>query len=149
MKGKAAGRGALIRRVAPASPKGSSGTYCCPVPFDRSISHSFVPSRGLPSPGGRWQTPSPARRLTDEGLPRRSGRSCSNVLTATFCRHRRQRPLCGRPSSGASRQLPPREAKVRVAVLSVYPLRFSILRPVARSTFPWGKVADAVPPQGG
>ena len=30
---------------------------------------STRPPRGLPSPGGRWQTPSPARRLTDEGLP--------------------------------------------------------------------------------
>ena len=34
-----------------------------------------------------------------------------------FCRHRRQRPLCGRPSSGAARQLPPGEARVVVVTL--------------------------------
>ena len=48
------------------SPRGSQGTFPCAVPYIGPPS----PPRGLPSPGGRCQPPSPARRMTDEGTQR-------------------------------------------------------------------------------
>ena len=74
--GRLAGRGpaaqaSLIRRSAPASPRGSQGTGRPCVRFFRYASLGPPsPPRGLPSPGGRCQPPSPARRMTDEGLRR-------------------------------------------------------------------------------
>ena len=56
-------------RGAASLPRGSSGTYRWSLSrLIVTFLSSLVPPRVRPSPGGRWQTPSPARRLTDEGL---------------------------------------------------------------------------------